>query len=116
MALGPAEMIASSILGDANLLHENFNVLWGLSCGLWYTGELEAEEANFSAKHHECGSKTSGVLHREPVGGESHGNKVIPNIVVEVAHEGFEERAGRTVCAFSLTIALGVVRSCAGLV
>ncbi len=47
---------------------------------------------------------------------EGPGNHVIPNIVVGVIHEGFEEREEITACAFSLTVALGVAGSCTGLV
>ncbi len=49
------------------------------------------------------------------IGEEGPGNKVIPNIVVGVIHEGFEEREEGTVSAFSLAVALGVVGSCVGL-
>ncbi len=51
-------------------------------------------------------------MHCGPVGEEGPGNKVIPNIVARVIHEGFEEREERKVNAFSLAVALGVVGSC----
>ncbi len=53
-------------------------------------------------------------MHCGPVGEEGPGSKVIPNIVVVVVHEGFEEREGGTVCAFRLAVALGVVGSFVG--
>ncbi len=55
-------------------------------------------------------------MHCGPVGEEGPGNKVVPNIVVGVVHESFEECEKRTVGAFCLTVTLGVVRGCAGLV
>ncbi len=55
-------------------------------------------------------------MHCGPEGEEGPGNKVIPNIVVGVIRDGFEEREEGTVCAFSLAVALGVVGSCVGLV
>ncbi len=61
-------------------------------------------------------SKPGGLVHCGPVGEEGPRNKVIPNIVVGFVHEGFEEREERTVCALDLSVALGVVRSSAGLV
>ncbi len=70
----------------------------------------------FSAKNHECGSKIGGLVHCGPVGEEGPRSKVIPNIVVGVIHEAFEERVERTVCALDLSVALGVVGSSAGLV
>ncbi len=54
-------------------------------------------------------------MHCGPLGEEGQGNKDIPNIVVGVIHEGFEEREEGTVNAFSLAVALGVVGSCVGL-
>ncbi len=54
-------------------------------------------------------------MHCGPVGEEGPGNKVVPNIVVGAVHEGFGEREKRPVCAFRLTVALGMVRGCAGL-
>ncbi len=117
MALGPAEMVASDFLGEASLLYEICNELRGVGCGLWNTRALEVEgKPEFSAKHHEVGSETGGLVHCGPVGEEGPGNKVIPNIVVSVVDECFEEREKRTVCTFSLAVALGVVRGCAGLV
>ncbi len=117
MALGRVEVVASNFLGEASLLYELCNELRGLDCGLWNTGELEVEgKAEFSAKHHEGGSETGGLVHCGPVGEEGPGNKVIPNIVVGVVHESLDKCEKRTVGAFRLTVTLGVVRNCAGLV
>ncbi len=69
MALGPTEMVTSNFLGEASLLYEICNELRGLACGLWNTGELEVEgKAEFSAKHHEGGSETGGLVQCGPVG------------------------------------------------
>ncbi len=82
---------------------------------MWVVELKVKVKAEFSTKHHEGGSETGGFVHCGPVGEEGSGNKVVPNIVVGVVHEGFEEGEKRPVCAFRLAVALGMVRGCAGL-
>ncbi len=56
--------------------------------GLMALGSAKMK-AEFSAKHHECGSKTGGLVHCGPEGEAGPGNKVIPNIVVGVIYDGW---------------------------